>query len=177
MSSKRFAYTLLIVMVMLAIHSAPLVAQQQCLKKAWADQNAQNYDAAVRAADTCIRRFANAAKRKEQELRTAPQLGTGSLPPADKTKALKLGILNDVAAACIVKGESAEALAQNHATNAALNEDYKKMAIEAYEAALAYKHARVLDPPETFWSPCEAAADRLQDLKDLTDQDRAKLCR
>ena len=58
--------------------------------------------------------------------------------------------------------------------NTALNEDYKKMAIEAYEAALAYKHARVLDPPETFWSPCEAAADH---LLELTGQDRSKLCR
>src|SRR5436305_11494991 len=159
MSSKRFACTLLIVMVIRAIHSVPLAAEQQCLRTAWAAQNAQSYDAAVRAAGTCIQRFANAAKRKEEELRTTPLLGTGPLSPADKTKALSLGILNDVAAACIVKGESAEALAQNHSADAALQEGFKKVAIEAYEAALAYKHARVLDPspPETFWSPCEAA--------------------
>jgi hypothetical protein len=174
MSSKRFTCTLLIVMVISAIHSSLLVAEQQCLKTAWAAKDAQNYDAAIRAADTCIHRFANAAKRKEEELRTMPLLGTGSLPPADRTKALKLGILNDVAAACIVKGESAEALAQNHATDAALKDGFKKVAIEAYEAALAYKHARVLEPPETFWSPCEAAADHLQEL---TGQDQSKLCR
>jgi hypothetical protein len=176
MSNERLPYLLLFVTAVLAIHSAPLIAEQQCLKKAWAAKSAQNYDAAIQAADSCIHRFANAAKHKEEELRNVPLLGTGSLPPADRSKALTQGILNDVAAACIVKGESAEALAQNHTADAALKEDFKKVAIGAYEAALAYKHARVLDPgpPETFWSPCEAAADHLQDL---TGEDRSKLCR
>lgn len=114
MSNKRLSYLPLIV---LAIHSAPLIAEQQCLKTAWAAKNAQNYEAAMQAADSCIHRFANAAKRKEEELRSVPLLGTGSLPPADRTKALTQGILNDVAAACIVKGESAGALAQHHAAS------------------------------------------------------------
>lgn len=176
MSNERSVWQLLAAMVILTVHSAPLIGQQQCLRTAWKAMDDHNYDAAIHAAETCIHRFANAARQKEQELRNVRPTPEGRLPSAERTKVLEQGILNDVAAACIVKGEAAEELAKNNSTNTALKEGYKKTAIEAYEAALEYRHALVSDgnSPEAFWSPCQAAAGH---LRELTGEDRSQRCR
>ena len=174
MSSKKLA-SLLASTTVLAMNSSSLIALQPCLKTAWAFQEGHCYDAAIQAAEQCIQGFARAAKQKEEELRNVPLIPPGPLPPADRVRAVGQGILNDVAAACIVKGEAAEALAQSYSKNVLLHEGFTKIAIEAYETALVFRHALVSDgkTPETFWSPCLAASDHLQVL---TGQDRSKVC-
>jgi hypothetical protein len=96
------------------------------------------------------------------------------LNPQEETTNVEQKI-GDVAAACIVRGEAAEALAQNYTKNALLHEGFTKVAIEAYEAALVFRHALVSDgkTPEAFWSPCLSASDH---LRVLTGQDRSRSC-
>jgi hypothetical protein len=175
MSSKRLACLFLTALGVMGIHSVPLIGQEQCLTDAWNAKKAGNHDAAIRAADECINSFASAAKKTEDGLKNKPVIKPGRLSAPDRAKALDQGLLNDVAAAYIVKGEAAEVLAKNNAANADLQQGYNKLAIDAYEAALVYRHALVSDgrSPESFWSPCIAAANH---LKNLTKTDHSQVC-
>jgi hypothetical protein len=166
MPSRTLASSLLAATVVLVLRSAPVGAEEACLKSAWGHLKASEYDAAIEAADLCIDNFALEAKRLEAGLKETPPLAPSN---ANKNKIFKQGILNDVAAAYVVKGKAAEAMALK-SKSAPEKAAFKQTAIEAYEAASGYKHAWVWDPgpPEGhgwFWSPSQVASDRLTRLK------------
>ena len=138
-------------------------AEEQCLSDAWAALNSSNYRTAIQAADKCIADFHLKAERDQATLaqRREPEPPTGAVSDQDKQKIFSRGVLNDVAAAYFVKGKSAEALdAKPHPKNV----DYRVMARTAYGEAKKLTYARVWDPKGWFWSPAEAAADRLAEM-------------
>ena len=139
-------------------------AEEPCLKDAWDALNKSDYPGAIRAADSCIDNFHSKAERDQSALaeRHEPTPPTGAVSDADKQKIFSRGVLNDTAAAYIVKGKSAEALAKKQKSKSM---DYLATARDAYEHAKALTYARVWDPKGWFWSPSEAASDRLLDLK------------
>jgi hypothetical protein len=65
-------------------------------------------------------------------------------------------LLNDVATAYFIKGRSAEYLYEK-----TKDKKYKSLAEEAYQAACVLKYGRCWDPQGWFWSPCDAANERL----------------
>lgn len=140
--------------------SEPSVADEQCLKKAWEAFNGVKYESAIKFAEQCIDSFGKTADRAQEKLdnEKEPLPPTGKVSNADKDKIFKRGLLNDVATAYFIKGQSAEYLYKKGGPKSA---EYKDMANEAYEATCRYKHARTWDPRGWFWSPCEAASDRL----------------
>jgi hypothetical protein len=149
------------VTVVLALSAAPMASQEKCLKDAWRHLDGSDYAAAIDDANTCINDFAVKAKRMEDELQAkhVPQ----SVNRA-KREIFKQGVLNDVAAAYIVKGKSAEAL-RKRSQSASEKAAQRQTAIEAYKAAEALKHALVWNPgSKSFWSPSEVATDSLTRL-------------
>jgi hypothetical protein len=146
-----------------AICASSAIAEEQCLSDAWASYNKSDYKAAIQAADRCIADFHLKAERDQAALaqRREPEPPTGAVGDSDKQKLFSRGVLNDVGAAYFVKGKSAEALgAKPHPKNV----DYGAMARAAYEGAKKLTYARVWDPKGYFWSPAEAAGDRLADI-------------
>src|SRR5437899_1029428 len=152
-------HTLLLFTVMACAMTA--WAEEPCLQAAWKAYTASDYTAAIRAADKCIDNFHLKAERDQAALtlKKEPDPPTGAVSDADKQKIFSRGVLNDTAAAYFVKGRSAEALAQKKK-----GDDYREMARAAYEQAKNLKYARIWDPKGWFWSPSEAAADRLAGL-------------
>jgi hypothetical protein len=139
-------------------------AEEQCLSEAWAAFNNSNYKFAMQSADKCISSFHLKAERDQATLvqRREPEPPTGAVSDQDKQKIFSRGVLNDVAAAYIVKGKSAEALdAKLHPKSI----DYRALARAAYTEAKKLTYARVFDPKGYFWSPAEAASDRLAEIK------------
>lgn len=136
-------------------------AQQPCLSKAWQAYNAQNYLNALQAATECIGDFGKQALREQQSLidQRMPEPPTGRVSDREKTVIFARGILNDIGAAEFIKGRSAEYLLKS-----TKNSQYISIARAGYEGAIALPHARVFDPGDFFWSPKQAAADRLADL-------------
>jgi hypothetical protein len=133
-------------------------AQQQCLKDAWAAYNSKDYQAAISAADRCIDDFGPKADKEEATLRakSEPQPPTGKVDgAADRNAIFARWAVNDVSAAYFVKGRSAEFLYKSGSKR------YKAVAEEAYKGAIGLSYGRVWDPQGWFWSPKEAAEDRL----------------
>ena len=141
-----------------------LRAEEECLKNAWRAFNRSDYKGAIKFADECIENFGKAADRMQEKLRNdkEPPPPTGPVSDADKNKIFKRGSLNDVATAYFIKGRSAESLYRKGGSK---DHTYKEMAENAYKAACRYKHALTWDPNGWFWSPCEAATDRLSSMK------------
>jgi hypothetical protein len=156
----RFLWALMVLLTAMSLPTRSLRAEEQCLKSAWAAFNRSNYLGAIRSADQCINNFGKAADRAQDKLNAdnEPMPPTGAVSDAEKNKIFKRGLLNDVATAYFIKGRSAEYLYQKGGPRTS---SYKEMAKAAYEATCRYKHARTWDPKGWFWSPCEAASDRL----------------
>jgi hypothetical protein len=135
--------------------------QQPCLTKAWQDYNAQDYLNALHAAAQCIDDFGKQALREQQSLvdQRIPEPPTGRVSDREKTVIFARGILNDVGAAQFIKGRSAEYLLKS-----TKDPKYNTIARTGYEGAIALPYARVFDPGDFFWSPKQAATDRLADL-------------
>ena len=123
--------------------------------RAWEAFGKADYESAIRYADKCIEGFGPSADREQAKLETGP----ASLPPTGKVSdeerqaILARGVLNDVATCLYIRGRAAEALGQ------------RQQARAAYQKAARYTYARTWDPKGWFWSPAEAASDRLQELK------------
>jgi len=160
--TSRYAFVLLAGMAA-ALFPQPVKAEQPCLKKAWAALNQSDYALVVEAADDCIDQFSARAFRDEGALEAAKekQPPTGVVESAfDKKRIFDRGVLNDTAAAYFVRGQAAERLLKK-----SRNEHDKKIAIESYAAAARLRYGRCWDPQGFFWSPAEAASDRLLALK------------
>lgn len=137
-----------------------LHAEEQCLKNAWKAYNDKAYQSAIKFADQCIDDFERPAEREQERMNKEkePEPPTGVVSEEEKKKIFKRGMLNDVATAYFIKGRSAEYLYKKGGPQA---QDFKDMAKDAYEATCRFKHGRAWDPQGWFWSPCEAASDRL----------------
>ena len=123
--------------------------------KAWEAHERGDYEAAIAAAERCIRRFKAEADKDEKELedKHAVLPPTGKVSPQQKKAIFEQGVLNDVATCYWIEGHSAQQLHRN------------EQARGAYQAAAKYRYARTWDKRGWFWSPAEDASDRLQDVK------------
>lgn len=158
-----------------SIHSASLLlaclaafallsarAQQPCLQNAWAAMKHSNYQQAFEAADDCVDQFSIQAFRDEAALEQTRE----KMPPKvidnafDRKKVFDRGILNDVATAYFVRGQAAEHVAKKRP-----NPQMQRAALESYRNASRLKYGRCWDPGGFFWSPAEAASDRLVALQ------------
>lgn len=137
-----------------------LYAEEQCLKDAWVAFNKEDYEGAIKFSSSCIDDFEKVALREQGRLdeNDAQCPATGAVSDAEKNKTFANGLLNDIATAFFIKGRSAEYLFISAKSE---NSSHKNMAEEAYEKACRYRCGRTWDPRGWFWSPCEAAADRL----------------
>lgn len=123
----------ILVVCFLAVCILPCDAEEPCLKNAWSAFNRNAYEAAMRAADSCIDEFGAKAQRDQSafDARREPEPPVGAVSDADKQKIFSRGVLNDVGAAYFVKGRSAGALVR-----AKKREDYRSIATQAYTMAI-----------------------------------------
>jgi len=143
--------------------AALATAEQPCLKKAWAAYNRGDYALAIAAADGCVEDFGPKAL-KDQVLygdmrESVPPTGTVDAA-SDRKRLLDRWAVNDVSAAFFVKGRSAEALYGKLKLV-----KYKQIALRAYQSAVKLSFGRCWDPQGWFWSPAEAAGDRISALE------------
>ncbi len=158
MAQKKGKMVLFIIIVMVFSTEA-LHAEEQCLKDAWKAFGQPAYKDAIKHADRCIDQFGRMAEKKQAKLERngISNPPTGEVDAAEKHKIFSQGLLNDVATAYFIKGNSAESLYRKDKIR---NSEYKGMAVEAYNSACRLKYGRTWDPKGWFWSPCEAS-DRL----------------
>jgi hypothetical protein len=122
---------------------------------AWDAFNKKDFPRAIANAEKCIGEFRGAADREQDSLEKAgtPLPPTGKVSNDAKALIISRGLLNDVATCYYIKGRSAQELGR------------RDEAIGAFEAAAKYTYARSWDPQGWFWSPAEAAKDRLTSMK------------
>jgi hypothetical protein len=152
-----------VAVLLLAALTPSLRAQQACLKKAWYEYNKKNYSEAITAADDCIDDFGPKATKEQSQLTTqnVKNPPTGAVQSgADKQQIFERWAVNDVSTAYFVKGRSAEYLYKKQKLP-----KYKVTAEEAYRGAIKLSYGRCYDPQGWFWSPAEAAQERLDALK------------
>ena len=82
----------------------------------------------------------------------SPSPPVGAVSEAQKQAILSRGALNDVATCYYIMGQAAERLGRTDE------------AIEAYRGAEQFPDARTYDPRGWFWSPTQAASDRIAGL-------------
>ncbi len=140
---------------------APLPRNAELITCAWGFWNDGRDVEAIAVAEQCIADFEGQALRDQRALslggQPAPIIGRpGS--QNEKDEILARGVLNDVAACHFVKGRASERLGRT---------DEAK---EEYRAVLQFPLARVWDAGGEpgglgfFWSPAQAATDRLASL-------------
>lgn len=135
--------------------SETLPLNVQLTNQAWEAFNNDDHERTLSYAQRCIDEFLGGAERKQLQLETekAALPPTGTVSEQEKEAISALGLLNDVATCLFIKGRCEEALG------------HKEEATKAYQAASKYTYARCWDPKGWFWSPSEAALDRLSVLK------------
>lgn len=163
MRFSTMARATLLVPVLLVTASSwvdPSRAEEDCLRQAWGKFNAAAFDSAMVFADRCIDEFGRAAEKTQAKLteEKVPLPPTGAVSAADKQKIFARGLLNDAGTALFVKGRAAEKL---YAKGGGKDSTLKTVATAAYKGACRLPHARTWDPKGWFWSPCEAATERL----------------
>jgi tetratricopeptide (TPR) repeat protein len=128
---------------------------EELTTKAWDAFNSKRYNEAIQFAEKCIKEFSGRSSREQNELegQNAPLPPKGKVSDEVKNAIWSRGLLNDVATCYFIWGRSAEELGQ------------LDQAKRAYEAASKYTYARCWDIKGWFWSPSEAAKDRLSQLK------------
>jgi tetratricopeptide (TPR) repeat protein len=117
---------------------------------AWNALNRRDHAKAAEYADKCVARFHAAAQEMEQDLaKRNVRVPTGAVDERTKAAIFENGVLNDTGTALFIKGKAAEGRGD------------KKAAVAAYGDAVKLPRARCWDPRGWFWSPAEAAQDRL----------------
>lgn len=119
--------------------------------RAWDAINKGKNEQAIIIAERCINEFHGAADRMQAQLLkdSIPLPSNSGIADNEKQTVLARGLLNDVAACFYIKGRAAE------------NLGIKEEARQAYREAVQYTYARCWDLKGYFWSPSEAASDRL----------------
>lgn len=137
---------------------APLSRNAELITCAWGFWNDALYAEAIDVAEQCIDEFQGQALRDQRTQSTSGQPTPITGKPeskAERDAILAQGVLNDVAACHFVKGQSLERLGRS------------TEAQDAYRNVLQFSFARVWDAGGDpnglgfFWSPAQAAADRL----------------
>jgi hypothetical protein len=118
--------------------------------------NAGKYDSAIQQFDAVITDYRGDAEMEQMRLaqNQNPQPPLGKVSAEQKEQIFSHGLLNDVAAAYVMKGKALEKLSR------------KNEAIATFSAATNFTYARVYTPGEdTFWSPSDAALGKLRQLQ------------
>ena len=125
------------------------------IESAWAAFGKGDYSAAIRSAEACTDEIGPEADREQAALEKGgtPFPPTGAVSKEESATILARGALNDAATCYYIKGRAAEKLGR------------KEQAQVAYLNAAWYTYARTWDPSGWFWSPTEAASDRLQEVR------------
>ncbi len=133
----------------------PQAMNSRLTTEAWEAFNKSDFDTAIARAESCINEFKGAADKEQERLdkNHFPAPPTGTVSESDKKVIGARGLLNDVATCFFIKGRSAENLERRGDAKA------------AYQEASKYTYARCWDPKGWFWSPSEAALDRLRSFK------------
>jgi hypothetical protein len=134
----------------------PKVSLNEALTTAaWDAYNDKDYGKAIAKAQECVDEFKASADREQAKLENegVPLPPTGKVSDAEWHVIIERGLLNDVATCYFIIGRSAEHLGQID------------VARGAYGHAMKYTYARTWDPAGFFWSPAEAAGDRLSNLR------------
>ena len=130
------------------------VTHETLTAAAWESFNKKDYEDAIRYADLCAKQFRQTAEELQEKLTKAKaSLPIGAATEEDKQRVFANGPLNDVATCLFIRGRSSEGVQR------------VKEAKQAYLATMKYTFARCWDPAGWFWSPAEAASDRLARLK------------
>ena len=160
---QRLMVTPLLMFALAAAFPFSACAQQPCLKRAWAALNGNQFAQAIDASNDCIDKFSTRAFRDQGALEAAKE----KLPPTgavdssfDKKKVFDRWAVNDIATTFFIRGEAAEQLLKH-----SKGQQYKQLAVVSYTHAQRLSYGRCWDPQGWFWSPAEAAADRLVALK------------
>ncbi len=137
---------------------APLPRNAELITCAWGFWNDAKYVEAIGVAEQCIDEFEGQALRDQRTLSVGEQPAPITGKPgsaAEKDTILAQGVLNDVAACHFVMGQALERLGRVDDARA------------AYRDVLQFPFARVWDAGGDpgglgfFWSPAQAATDRL----------------
>lgn len=133
----------------------PKPINEQLTTDAWNHFNGGRYDEAIQKAQECINLFEGQAIREQQEFTSnkIPRPKLGSVSKDQQTQIFSHGSLNDVATCYFIKGQALERLYR-------IND-----AKEAYRHAQDFPHACTYDKSNGFWSPSDAASDRLAQLQ------------
>jgi hypothetical protein len=149
----------LLIFILLVFCTQGIFSEEEDLTNAWKAFNNSKYIDAIKYADSCISKFSKDADKIQKKLYDAntKEPPTGSVTANEKTWIFSLGLLNDVATSLYIKGRSAEYLFEKGDKS----KDYKKIAEDSYQELNKYKYGRTWDPKGWFWSPYEAACNRL----------------
>ena len=129
-------------------------ATEKAIGAAWEALAAGKCELAITNANVWINGFHVQATQLQQKLqKEKADLPTGAVSDDIKKKILDNGVLNDVAVSYFIKGEAFSKMGRM--------EDARK----AYAEAKKLTYARVWDPQGWFWSPADAANDKLAALK------------
>ncbi|HYH65099.1 MAG TPA: hypothetical protein VD866_10435 [Urbifossiella sp.] len=121
---------------------------------AWDALNRGDHAKAAEFADKCVVAHHAAATAMEKDLaKRGVRPPTGAVEEGAKAGVFENGVLNDTATAFFIKGKAAEGRGD------------KMAAVAAYSGAVALSRGRCWDPKGWFWSPAEAAQDRLDILR------------
>lgn len=132
----------------------PTPLNNQLTSDAWKAYNDMKYSLAILKADECIDNFELQAINQQEELSNnrSPLPPLGFVSKEEEKIIFSRGILNDVATCYLIKGQSLEMLSR-------LDE-----AKDTYKKTVQFTHARAWDQAGGFWSPADAAANRLARL-------------
>jgi hypothetical protein len=127
---------------------------EKAISAAWEALASNKFEVAITNANLWINGFHGQATQLQEKLqKEKADYPTGAVSDDVKKKILENGVLNNVAACYFIKGEAAIALGRN--------EEARK----AYAEAKKLTFARIWDPQGWFWSPADAAGDKLSTLK------------
>jgi len=159
--STKMAVCILAYSILMPFLNPNLIAQERCLKNAFNYFNSAEYEKVIQSTNECIDKFARAAKIQQNKLIKKYQPG---VPNSENISQVifQQGLVNDVAASYFLKGRSGEYLYQRTGEL-----KYRQIAEEAYKNAMVLDYGLIWDVKGWFWSPSEAASDRLDGLPAL----------
>lgn len=132
--------------------SGDLSVNEKLVKSAWDSYNARDFDAAISYARECVDRFkADADRDQAVLLQKKVQIPKkGQVSKAEMERIMKRGLLNDVATAFFIIGQSSKNLSKLDSAR------------QAFEHCADYTYARTWDPNGWFWNPSQACKDGLR---------------
>lgn len=133
----------------------PVPLHAELVLAAWQDLG-DRPDTALEGAQQCIDIFEDIAVEEQETLvaNGVPEPPVGVVSDEERDIIFKRGVLNDVGTSYFIKATALE------------NLDRIEEAREAYRGAQEFPHARTWDPGGWFWSPADAARDRLAELEE-----------